>query len=211
MRCRLARFLYKQHTTVHTAAGKPPSWMLHCRELQYPLENLNHGPSYEPSASSADPEEFSVVQEVWIRKILSRGTWMAGTITGHLGPRSCMIYIGQGQTRRHIEHIRPKNSMSAQNEYRLFTSMGRSHGDQRGAKCIPRTDDCSYPTDHPLQHTRATIDRQILNHSQVRGKCHVSAGDREMTWPDARADPRFSKARAYGTIRFHGHWDSRRH
>lgn len=79
------------------------------RELPSPLERLLHRLNYEPTSSTV-PEAFLVGQAVWIRKFPSGRTWMAGTITRRLGPRSWMIDTDQGQTRRHMEHIRPRSS-----------------------------------------------------------------------------------------------------
>lgn len=113
----LARFLYKQHTTVHTATGKTPAWMFLGRELPSPLQRLLQRPTYDPpttliTSDSTHSQDFSVGQAVWIRNFPSGRTWTAGVITRRLGPRSWMIDTEEGQERRHMDHIRPRNCTS---------------------------------------------------------------------------------------------------
>ncbi|CAN8014625.1 unnamed protein product [Ixodes persulcatus] len=112
--CMVARFLFKQHTTIHVATGKTPAWMLFGRELPSALERLKtFSPGTpESTATFTNPRKLNAGQAVWVKTFPDGKKWIPGVIERKLGHRSWMIRVEQGSIRRHTNHIRPRRVAS---------------------------------------------------------------------------------------------------
>lgn len=107
LQCILARFLFKQHTTVHMSTGKTPAVMLFGRELPSLITRLVPPMDQRSPPGNKDQKEpFCRDQPVWVRKFPSSHTWMPGKVVSRVGPRSWLIDTTSGQVRRHQNHIR---------------------------------------------------------------------------------------------------------
>lgn len=91
LNCVLARFLFKQKTSIHEAPGKTKAWLVYGRELPSALEPLKMVLSEEPPAA-ANPRECSVGQAVWTKKFpTSKGS--VHRHTNHIRQRLATVYI----------------------------------------------------------------------------------------------------------------------
>ncbi|XP_037504904.1 uncharacterized protein K02A2.6-like [Rhipicephalus sanguineus] len=109
IQCRLARFLYRQHTTIHTATGMSPARAMFGRELLCPLDLLKREtdiPIPESQETLTKSRRFAVGDKVLIRQFLKKPDWIEGEILRHVGPRSWLVKSNHGKVRRHLNHMR---------------------------------------------------------------------------------------------------------
>ncbi|XP_037521382.1 uncharacterized protein K02A2.6-like [Rhipicephalus sanguineus] len=116
IQCRLARFLYRQHTTIHTATGMSPARAMFGRELLCPLDLLKreteiHIPESQETLTKS--RRFAVGERVLIRQFLKKPDWIEGEILRRVGPRSWLVKSSHGKVRRHLNHMR-KTSQTGQ-------------------------------------------------------------------------------------------------
>ncbi|XP_064475741.1 uncharacterized protein K02A2.6-like [Ornithodoros turicata] len=101
LKFRLARFLFKQHTTVHTTTGCTPAAAMFGRELPSVLTYLKAKKSHEPAK---DPKISRVRnlrpgQTVLLRNFLGMPKWITGTLVRKLGERSWVMDTAAGLAR----------------------------------------------------------------------------------------------------------------
>ncbi|KAM7284844.1 uncharacterized protein ISCGN_001938 [Ixodes scapularis] len=114
IQCRIARFLFRQHTTVSTSTGKTPAEAMFGRRIATPLDLMN-----QSSSTSEDREaptdgvtaDYSAGQTVYVRNFGGRPAWVTAVIMKPLGIRSFQTRTEDGKLqRRHVDHIRPRRS-----------------------------------------------------------------------------------------------------
>ncbi|XP_064488368.1 uncharacterized protein K02A2.6-like [Ornithodoros turicata] len=88
----LARFMFKQHTTINATTGKSPAAMMFSRELPSPLSALK--PSDHRSSMGEDEEEagsryalFKPSMRVYIRNFTGGRQWIPGQLLDRMGWR----------------------------------------------------------------------------------------------------------------------------
>ncbi|KAL1466663.1 hypothetical protein MTO96_026465 [Rhipicephalus appendiculatus] len=116
IQCRLARFLYRQHTTIHTATGMTPARAMFGRELPCHLDLLKREADKQiPESQEAlqKSRRFAIGDRVLIRQFLKKPDWIEGEILHRVGPRSWLVKSDQGKVRRHLNHMR-KTSQTGQ-------------------------------------------------------------------------------------------------
>lgn len=116
IQCRLARFLYRQHTTIHTTTGMTPARAMFGRELLCPLDLLKRETnkrSPESQEALQKSRRFAIGDRVLIRQFLKKPDWIEGEILRRVGPRSWLVKSDQGKVRRHLNHMR-KTSQTRQ-------------------------------------------------------------------------------------------------
>lgn len=116
IQCRLARFLYRQHTTIHTTTGMTPARAMFGRELLCPLDLLKRETdkrSPESQEALQESRRFAIGDRVLIRQFLKKPDWIEGEILRRVGPRSWLVKSDQGKVRRHLNHMR-KTSQTRQ-------------------------------------------------------------------------------------------------
>ncbi|XP_064465546.1 uncharacterized protein K02A2.6-like [Ornithodoros turicata] len=108
--CRLARFLFRQHTTVSKTTGKTPGELLFGRPLTTAW-NLLHPQEHSdnmPKESSQTTEKYKVGQPVYIRMFHSGPRWLPATILKQTGRSSFAVTSTDGRLhRRHVEILAP--------------------------------------------------------------------------------------------------------
>lgn len=111
---RVARLLYKQHTTVSTSTGKTPAFMMFGRELATNLSRLMPSPERERQPQEKMPASKAFKEGEPVVVVNFRGTprWIDGTLVKKIGYRSWLIETAWGRIRRHLNHIRRRSSSS---------------------------------------------------------------------------------------------------
>lgn len=114
---RLARFLYKQHTTVTSSTGKTPALLMFGRELASNIsrvtpepETCNKGESEEGREVTTPSRRFVEGQPVFAINFRGKPRWLEGTLLKQLGLRSWLLQTPFGEIRRHVDHIRRRLS-----------------------------------------------------------------------------------------------------
>ncbi|KAL1442751.1 hypothetical protein MTO96_046261 [Rhipicephalus appendiculatus] len=117
IQCRLARFLYRQHTTIHTATGMTPARAMFGRELPCNLDLLKRerpiSRFLRARRHCKKSRRFAIGDRVLIRQFLKKPDWIEGEILHRVGPRSWLVKSDQGKVRRHLNHMR-KTSQTGQ-------------------------------------------------------------------------------------------------
>ncbi|KAL1430193.1 hypothetical protein MTO96_015309 [Rhipicephalus appendiculatus] len=109
IQCRLARFLYRQHTTIHTATGMAPAKTTFGRELLCPLDLLKRETNIqipESQETLTKSRRFAVGERALIRQFLKKPDWIEGQILRRVGPRSWLVKSDHRKVRRHLNHTR---------------------------------------------------------------------------------------------------------
>lgn len=107
--CRIARFLFKQHTTISCATRQTPAMLMLGRELSTAITRLQpqaRGRDEDTPGTTKSPRNLSVNREVFVKNFTGKPSWIQGTIIRRLGSRSWIIRTDQGTVRRHEDHIR---------------------------------------------------------------------------------------------------------
>uniref|UniRef100_A0A147BAS0 Putative tick transposon n=1 Tax=Ixodes ricinus TaxID=34613 RepID=A0A147BAS0_IXORI len=106
---RLARFLFRQHSTAHSATGVTPARAMFGRELPCPLDLLQPKTAMEAKESQeplGPARRFARGERELVRQFLAKPDWVRGKILLRAGPRSWLIECAGGKVRRHLVHIR---------------------------------------------------------------------------------------------------------
>ncbi|XP_064479085.1 uncharacterized protein K02A2.6-like [Ornithodoros turicata] len=105
--CRLARFLFKQHSTVSASTGETPAVRMFGREFPSSLDlrRLKRRTAYEDRDLSR-ARTLALQQRVWIRNFNGTPAWIPGKLVERHGLRSWIVDTGTRLQRRHLDHIR---------------------------------------------------------------------------------------------------------
>lgn len=84
VQCRIARFLFRQHTT-----GKTPAKATFSRQITTPLDRMKEWPSSKKWEIPKDgvTTECSAGQPVYVKRVHGRPAWVPATILNQLGLR----------------------------------------------------------------------------------------------------------------------------
>ncbi|KAL1420638.1 hypothetical protein MTO96_023887 [Rhipicephalus appendiculatus] len=114
---RLARFLYRQHMTIHTATVITPEKVMFHRELLCPLDLLKRETDTQIPESPGDIDKksrrFAVGESAYPALFEKKPDWIEGQILRRVGPRSWLFKSNHGKVRRHLNHMR-KTSRTGQ-------------------------------------------------------------------------------------------------
>lgn len=106
---RLARFLFRQHSTVHQTTGVTPAKAMFGRELPTLLDRLV--PTAEsPRLTEKLPRnrQLQPGEEVMVRQFLKKPNWIPGTLVKPMGRRSWLVKCANDIIRRHLNQIRKR-------------------------------------------------------------------------------------------------------
>ena len=106
---RLARFLFRQHTTPHAVTRKTPAEILMGRRLRTAMDKL-HPDSIATDQPSAEPvgasRAFNVRDEAYVRNYNHGLKWLPAKIIEVTGPVSYITETMRGEiARRHVDQI----------------------------------------------------------------------------------------------------------
>lgn len=124
LECRLARFLHKQHTTVHATTGRTPAAAMFGRELPSVLTYLKAKKSRETAVDHkrSRVSKLTAGQPVLLRNFLGLRKWIRGTLVRKLGGLSWVVDTASGFVRRHVDHIRAIKVSGTQNSDQVSPS-----------------------------------------------------------------------------------------
>lgn len=110
---KLARFLFRQHTTPHATTNKTPAELLMGRRLRTALDlfhpdNIQKSHEHQ-SDCNANPRSLKINDKVYIRNYQSGDKWIPAKIIEITGPVSYIAETLDGNiARRHIDQIRQR-------------------------------------------------------------------------------------------------------
>lgn len=114
---RLARFLYRQHSTVTTSTGKTPARLMFGRELASNISRVTPEPETsneekvgEGTEQTTSSRRFVKGQPVFALNFRGKPKWIEGILLKQLGLRSWLLQTTLGEIRRHVDHIRRRSS-----------------------------------------------------------------------------------------------------
>lgn len=104
---RLARFLFKQHSTVSSSTGKSPAQLMLGREFRTNLQLLvPTRPKLHPAHSETLKKDWQPQQQVFARNFGNGPRWIPGVLLERKGLRSWLVQTDTGPVRRHLNHLR---------------------------------------------------------------------------------------------------------
>lgn len=107
LNCRLARFLFKHHTTVSSTTGKTPAELMFGRQLLCPLDNIH--PRGKEGEEGFKDAKFSNSQAVFIKGFAGQPKWIEAKVLRQVGSRSFEVTTSDGRIqRRHIDDMRSR-------------------------------------------------------------------------------------------------------
>ncbi|XP_064470181.1 uncharacterized protein K02A2.6-like [Ornithodoros turicata] len=181
--CRLARFLFKQHTTVSATTHKTPAELLFGRRLTTPLDLLHPEEEYATSQHSdlaSLESRYKVGQAVYIRTFDSDRRWTSAVIQQHTGRCSFAVSTSDGKVhRRHVEHIKarldtpgergaPEPDGITSASLLLFPHEGDDHSDEQQSQSAEQNwNSRTQPTDRDLASNRQE-QAQMLDDDNVQ-------------------------------------------
>lgn len=119
---RLARFLFKQHTTVQNTTSQTPVRLMFLREMRTPLTAVRPEPSSKAAQDARDPPRSRWIQEgerVLARQFQHKPAWVPATVKKRISLRSWLVEMFGTTTRRHLNQLcqlRPSSSKPAPSE-----------------------------------------------------------------------------------------------
>lgn len=192
---RLARMLFAQHSTPHSATGKTPAELLMGRQITTALNRLHPDldadinarseEAYRNQPSAEKLRSFNPGDEVYARNYASGPAWVPGNIEAGTGPKSYIVQTNQGQFwRRHIDQLRA----------RTLATVGESGDVEFGrapllAPALPPLPPSSSEPNMPQRRTSAQQSpRQDVNSPQ-RWMSDQQSPRKEVNSPQQRAFP----------------------
>ncbi|XP_037529340.1 uncharacterized protein K02A2.6-like [Rhipicephalus sanguineus] len=109
---RIARFLFKQHTTVQNTTGQTPAKLVFSRELRTHISAVLPEP---PSSVNRDNEDaprcrkFHEGQAVLARQFHRKPEWVLAIVKKRIGLRSWLVEVNGTVSRRHLNQLRHVN------------------------------------------------------------------------------------------------------
>ncbi|XP_064467993.1 uncharacterized protein K02A2.6-like [Ornithodoros turicata] len=161
--CRLARFLFRQHTTPHTTTGRSPAELMFGRQLKTALHAI-HPTSNNSGIHEQPPKDakvYTVNQRVIMRNFQGKPHWVQAVVLRRVGPRSYLLRTKDGKLRRrHIDHLRDFEDVPTQ----------CSAAEMTAAHTIPPPAASVSPTTNEptAEHHRQTADRIAEPTGRVR-------------------------------------------
>ncbi|XP_077537529.1 uncharacterized protein LOC144149749 [Haemaphysalis longicornis] len=106
---RLARFLFKLHTTVQNTTVQTPARLMFSREMRTPLTAVGPEPPSKAAQDAYDPRRSRWVQKgerVQGRQFHHKPEWIPVTVKKRIGRRSLLVEVSGTTTRRHLNQLR---------------------------------------------------------------------------------------------------------
>lgn len=100
--CKIARFLFKQHTMQHSVTGKSPAELMMGRRLRTALDRLHPDRQREPEVQASPTKCFAVGDAVYAKSFNPGPRWKAATVVEVRGPVSYTVQLDNGE--RHHRH-----------------------------------------------------------------------------------------------------------
>ncbi|XP_064462614.1 uncharacterized protein K02A2.6-like [Ornithodoros turicata] len=116
--CRISRFLSKQHTTCHAKTGNTPARLMFGRELPSLLDALKPAKD-TPNRCDELPKSRTPVdgQVVLVKNFTGKPAWLQGRVVRRVGQRSWIVQTANGDVRRHIDHIKLRQTIQPTCDY----------------------------------------------------------------------------------------------
>lgn len=100
MSCRLARFLFRQHSTIHQTTGITPAMAMFGRELPTHLDQIKPAPEpTEKQEKLPNNRQLVAGEQVMVRQFLKEPKWISGVLEKQIGPRSWNVRCGGRRSR----------------------------------------------------------------------------------------------------------------
>lgn len=113
----LARFLFKQHNTIHAGTGKTPSELMFGRKLRSVLDKI-HPDNIRNAApinnSQTKLREFEQNDEVYIRNFGNGPKWLPGRVAEVTGPASYVVEVDGNKCNRHVDQVRERVTVNTE-------------------------------------------------------------------------------------------------